>query len=85
MNAHQELEKQEKLKTLEADKERMIREYMSLQDQADELNGRIYRVCCGVETLNAQIEALKEEIRVAALKPPPKNGAVHHPPENGQA
>lgn len=77
-------EQQEKLKSLEADKERMIREYMTLQDQADDLNGRIYKVCCGVETLNAQIEALKEEIRVAALKPPPKNGAAH-PPVNGKS
>ncbi len=80
----QHQQQQEKLKALEADKERMIRQYMTLQDEADELNGRIYKVCCGVETLNAQILALQDEIRLAALRPPPKNGAAH-PPPNGNS
>lgn len=76
-------EKRQRLKALEADKERMIREYLSLQDQVDELNGRIYGVCCGVEGLNAQILALREEIRIAALKPAPVNGSAVHRPANG--
>ncbi len=78
-------EREERLKALEGDKERMIREYLSLQDQADDLNGRIYRVCCGVETLNAQILALREEIRRAALQAAPRNGTVGAPPANGRA
>jgi predicted nucleic acid-binding Zn-ribbon protein len=79
-------EKKEKLQALEADKERMIRQYMTLQDEADTLNERIYKVCCGVEALNAQIEALREEIRVAALKAAPRNGAAHiSQPGNGKA
>jgi predicted nucleic acid-binding Zn-ribbon protein len=77
-------EQRQRLKSLEADKERMIREYMSLQDEADELNGRIYRICCGVESLNAQILALQEEIRIAALKPAPANGKAAHPPVGGK-
>jgi hypothetical protein len=70
---------EEKLVSLEREKEQRIRSYMALQDQADALNERIYKVCLGVEALNAQIGALREQIRKAALKAPPANGK-HHPP-----
>jgi hypothetical protein len=79
-----------KLESIERDKERMIRQYMSLQDRADAVNEEIYKVCCSVEALNVQISALKEEIRLAELKGKgalarssiPTNGAAH-PPTNG--
>ena len=82
-------EKQARLEAMELEKERKIRAYMELQDQADAMNEKIYRVCCDVETLNVQISALKEEIKAAALKGPAKpangvqksangNGASHH-------
>ena len=61
-------EKQARLEAMELDKERKIRQYMALQDQADAMNEQIYRVCCDVEALNVQISALKEEIKKAALK-----------------
>jgi hypothetical protein len=75
---------------MERDKERMIRQYMSLQDRADAVNEEIYKVCCNVEALNVQISALKEEIRLAELKgkggpgrsSAPANG-TSHPPANG--
>jgi hypothetical protein len=83
-------EKQSRLESMELEKEQKIRAYMQLQDQADAMNEKIYRVCCDVETLNVQISALKEEIKKAGLtgaKPsvnPPANG-VHKPPPNGKS
>lgn len=75
-------EKEARLEAMELEKERKIRHYMELQDQADAMNEQIYRVCCDVETLNVQISALKEEIKKAALKGiKPANGA--HKPLNG--
>jgi len=75
-------EKQARLEAMELEKERKIRAYMELQDQADAMNEQIYRVCCDVEALNVQISALKEEIKKAALKElRPANGV--HKPSNG--
>lgn len=80
-------EKQARLEAMEIEKEQKIRSYMALQDEADAMNEKIYRVCCDVEALNVQIEALKEEIKKAGLKgakPPaatPANGT--HKPKNG--
>ena len=75
-------EKEARLEAMELEKERKIRHYMELQDQADAMNEQIYHVCCDVEALNVQISALKEEIKKAALKGiKPANGA--HPPSNG--
>jgi len=70
---------------METEKERKIRAYMDLQDQADAMNEQIYKVCCDVEALNVQINALKEELKKAALKgvkpangvPKPSNGNGH--------
>ena len=81
-------EKQARLEAMELEKEEKIRAYMALQDQADAMNEKIYRVCCDVETLNVQISALKVEIKKAGLKGAkpsvgkPVNG-VHKPPANG--
>ncbi|MBV8880268.1 MAG: hypothetical protein JO332_09910, partial [Planctomycetaceae bacterium] len=44
-----EKEKQAKLASMETEKERKIRHYMELQDQADAMNEQIYKVCCDVE------------------------------------
>jgi predicted nucleic acid-binding Zn-ribbon protein len=76
-------EKQARLEAMELDKERKIRHYMELQDQADAMNEQIYKVCCDVETLNVQISALKEEIRKAAQKPASKPTNGVHKPANG--
>jgi hypothetical protein len=75
-------EKEARLEAMELEKERKIRHYMELQDQADAMNEQIYHVCCDVEALNVQISALKEEIKKAALKDvKPTNGT--HKPSNG--
>lgn len=75
-------EKQARLEAMEIEKERKIRRYMQLQDEADAMNEQIYRTCCDVEALNLQIDALKEEIKKAALKGArPANGV--HKPSNG--
>jgi len=75
-------EKQARLEAMELEKEKKIRHYMELQDQADAMNEQIYHVCCDVEALNVQISALKEEIKKAALKDlKPANGV--HKPANG--
>jgi predicted nucleic acid-binding Zn-ribbon protein len=83
-------EKQEQLKSLETEKAQMIARYLSLQDQADAVNEEIYKVCCGVETINRQIETLQKELKKAAARAAkaagatPTNGAAH-PPTNGHA
>ena len=78
-------EKQAKLASMETEKERKIRHYMELQDQADAMNEQIYKVCCEVEGLNVQIEALKEELKKAALKGVKPGNGVHKPhPENSK-
>ena len=75
-------EQEAKLASMEADKEKKIRHYMELQDKADAMNEQIYKTCCDVEALNLQIDALKEEIKKAALKgAKPANGV--HKPSNG--
>jgi hypothetical protein len=76
-------EKQARLEAMELEKEKKIRHYMDLQDQADAMNEKIYRVCCDVETLNVQISALKEEMKKAALKAVKPGNGTHKPPANG--
>jgi predicted nucleic acid-binding Zn-ribbon protein len=63
-----EKEKAAQLASMETEKERKIRHYMQLQDKADAMNEQIYKVCCEVEGLNAQIEAVKKELQKAASK-----------------
>jgi hypothetical protein len=63
-------EHQAKLEAMEREKGDKIAKYMSLQDEADKLNEEIYKVCCDVETINARIDALKAEMRRAALGKP---------------
>lgn len=72
-------EKQARLEAMELDKERKIRQYMELQDKVDAMNEQIYRVCCDVETLNVQINTLKDEIRKATLKPVKTGNGTHKP------
>ena len=75
-------EKKARLEAMELEKERKIRQYMQLQDQADAMNEQIYKTCCDVEALNLQIDVLKEEIKKAALKGlKPGNGVQK--PANG--
>lgn len=50
-----------KVKELEAEKERLIAQYLRLQDDVDALNERIYHVCCDVEILNQRIALAREE------------------------
>ena len=76
-------EKKAKLESMETEKERKIRHYMELQDQADAMNEQIYRVCCDVEALNAQINALKAELKKAALKSIKSPNGAHKSAGNG--
>ena len=50
-----------KFKELEARKLALIEKYMKMQDEADDLNERIYQTCCEVEALNLTITKAKEE------------------------
>ncbi len=56
---------------LERDKERMIRSYLALQDEADAVNEKIYKLCCDIEAMNLRIKeakAAEEKARVAAAR-----------------
>jgi hypothetical protein len=56
---------------LERDKQQLILQYLALQDQADAVNEKIYRVCCEIEALNAQItQARAEEEKLRPARPP---------------
>jgi predicted nuclease with TOPRIM domain len=74
-------EQREKLEAMEREKELMIRQYMDLQNKAEEVNEQIYKVCCSVETLNIRIAALQEEIR----KDLPGNGKLSNGKVHPQA
>lgn len=74
-----------KVKKLEAQKLVLIEKYMKMQDDADDLNERIYRICCEIEAMNLSITKAKEEeekrramAAKSALHPPP-NGKTHAP------
>jgi len=76
------MDEKDRLEVLEQEKERMIRRYLELQDQADELNGVIYRLCCDIEVLNLRIQKAREEVQKAecraavpqSFRPPSSNG-----------
>lgn len=61
------------LADLRTRKEKLIREYMTLQDQVDALNERVYQICCEIEATNQLIQ--QEEKRMKA-KPPGKSPAT---------
>lgn len=67
-----------KVKELEAQKLVLIERYMKMQDEADELNERIYNLCCEIETLNLSITKAKEDEEkkkgAAAKAANPSNG-----------
>jgi hypothetical protein len=67
-----------KIKELEAQKLVLIEKYMKMQDEADEMNERIYHVCCEIEALNLNItKAKEEEAKRKAAQNPPLNGKAH--------
>ncbi len=57
-----------KVLELEHEKEALIRRYMQMQDQADDLNGQIYQVCCSIEVLNRRIEQARDDLRKQQAK-----------------
>ena len=75
-----------KIKELEARKLALIETYMKMQDEADDLNERIYNICCEIEALNLNISKAKEheeKRKAAAAKSalhPPANGKTHPAP-----
>lgn len=65
-----------KVKELEAQKLALIEKYMKMQDEADDLNERIYRICCEIEALNLTITKAKEE-EAKKKAAAPANGKTH--------
>lgn len=71
-------EENNKVKELEGLKLALIEKYMKMQDEADEINERIYHICIDIEALNLKITQAKEDeekrkamAAKAALNPPP--------------
>jgi len=80
-----------KLKELEAQKLVLIEKYMKMQDEADDLNERIYHICIDIESLNLKITKAKEEeekrkamAAKSALHPPPNGKSHAHSPKPDQ-
>lgn len=57
-----------KMLELEKEKDRLIHRYIKMQDQADDLNGEIFSVCCNIEVLNKRIEQAREDLTKALQK-----------------
>ena len=68
-----------KVKELESRKLALIEKYMKMQDEADEMNERIYLTCCEIEALNLSITKAKEE-EAKKKAHASKNGSNGHPP-----
>lgn len=71
------------VRKLEAEKLVLIEKYMKLQDEADEMNERIYHVCIDIEALNLKITKAKEDeakrkaIAAKSALNAPSNGKNH--------
>ena len=78
------MEEEKKVKELEAQKLVLIEKYMKMQDDADELNERIYHICIDIEALNLKITKAQEELekKKALLakggSAAPANGKTRH-------
>jgi hypothetical protein len=76
-------EENNKVKELEALKLALIEKYMKMQDEADEINERIYHICIDIEALNLKITQAKEDeekkkaMAAKAARNPPPNGKPH--------
>lgn len=70
------------VKEFQKEREKLIQNYLRLQDEADALNEKIYRVCCVIETLNCKIDAEKKEekMRKKAVLKSNGNGSSYSPP-----
>lgn len=63
---------------LEAEREALLRDYISVQDQMDTLNGREYDLACAIRAVDLALKAAREEraraisnLSLAAGLPPP--------------
>jgi hypothetical protein len=72
-----------KVLELEHEKEALIHRYMEMQDQADDLNGQIYQVCCSIEVLNRRIEQARDELKKQQAKAVLKTAAGGNGNGNG--
>lgn len=73
----------EKIKRLQAVKDRMITEYMSLQDRVDEMNSQIYDLCTEIESINQEIAVMRETLEKngTPVEGDPEPREVIPPPE----
>ena len=74
-----ETESETKVKELESRKLALIEKYMKMQDEADEMNEKIYLVCCEIEALNLSISKAKEEEEKKKALAAKANGNGHPP------
>ncbi len=77
------------IKRMQASRDRLIREYMNLQDRMDEMNSQIFDLCCEIESINQEIAVVRKTAEdnghplngkmdpreVMPLPPPPDNTA----------
>ena len=63
------MQESKELQRLKALKERLIERYISLQDEADRTNEKIYSVCCDIEKMNIEIQREEEKLAAKQTKP----------------
>ena len=68
---------EEKIKRLQSARDRMIKEYLALQDRVDEMNSQIYDLCTEIESMNKEIAVMREAMKESATPVPDK----HNPRE----
>lgn len=63
---------------LEAEKESLLKDFLSVQDQMEALNGREYDLACAIRIVDLELKAAREErakaistLSLAAGLPPP--------------
>lgn len=79
------MDAREELDALKGDKERMIRQYLALQDKADAVNGEIYKVCCDIKALEDRIAQVEGRVRKSFRAVDNKTGRAPRgtPPQYG--
>ncbi len=63
---------EEKIKRLQSARDRMIKEYIDLQDRVDEMNSQIYDLCTEIESMNQEIAVIREAMNESGTPVPDK-------------
>lgn len=61
------------LEVLEAEKLKLVKEYIKIQDLIDGYNEKVYHICTQIEILNVKIQQVKDKSKKKPRIPSTKN------------